>query len=191
VCPYYNKPSQEGLYQHFKAVAAETNLPIMLYNVPGRSGVEIGVETCVRLAHECKNIVAIKEASGSVDRVSQLVAQGPEGFEVLSGDDSLTLAFMSAGAVGVVSVASNLLPREMSDLVLAALEGRYEEAKALHRKYNRLFSAFLKTDTNPIPIKTAMDLAGKCAGDLRLPLVATSAAKREELAQVMKSMGII
>jgi 4-hydroxy-tetrahydrodipicolinate synthase len=191
VCPYYNKPSQEGLYQHFKAVAKATTLPIILYSIPGRSGIEIGVETTARLAASCPNIVAMKEAGGSVERVSQLVAACPRGFEVLSGDDSLTLAFMSVGAVGVISVASNVVPQVMSELVQHALFGRYDEAQALHKKYYRLFSTLLKLDTNPVPIKAAMALAGFGAPDLRLPMVGMDAARTESLKKTLKALKII
>lgn len=191
VCPYYNKPSQEGLYQHFKAVAKATSMPIILYSIPGRSGIEISVETTARLAADCKNIVAMKEAGGSVERVSQLIAACPSGFEVLSGDDSLTLAFMSVGAVGVISVASNVVPKVMSDLVRHALEGRFDEALALHKKYYRLFAAFLKLDTNPVPIKAAMALAGFGAPDLRLPMVALDEAKTASLQKTLKALKII
>lgn len=191
VCPYYNKPSQEGLYQHFKAVAKATKLPIILYSIPGRSGIEISVETTARLATDCKNIVAMKEAGGSVERVSQLLAACPEGFEVLSGDDSLTLPFMAVGAVGVISVASNLIPRVMSDLVGLALQGKFTEAAALHRKYYPLFSAFLKLDTNPVPVKTALGLAGLCLPDLRLPMVAMAEEKAAELAKTLRTLGVL
>ncbi|MFN0128889.1 MAG: 4-hydroxy-tetrahydrodipicolinate synthase [Verrucomicrobiales bacterium] len=191
VCPYYNKPSQEGLYQHFKAVAKATSLPIILYSIPGRSGIEISVETTARLAANCKNIVAMKEAGGSVERVSQLVAACPAGFEVLSGDDSLTLAFMAVGAVGVISVASNLIPQVMSDMVRHALFGRYEEALALHKKYYRLFSAFLKLDTNPVPIKAAMALAGYGSPALRLPMVGMDASKTAQLRKTLKALKIV
>ncbi len=191
VCPYYNKPSQEGLYQHFKAVAKATKLPIILYSIPGRSGIEIGVETCARLAADCRNIVAMKEAGGSVERVNQLVAACPAGFQILSGDDSLTLPFMSVGAVGVISVASNLIPRQMSDLVKAALEGRWDEAQALHRTYYKLFSTFLKLDTNPVPIKTAMGLAGLCDPALRLPMVGMGEAKTAELRATLAALGLV
>ena len=191
VCPYYNKPSQEGLYQHFKAIAKATKLPIVLYSIPGRSGIEIGVDTCARLARDCKNIVAVKEAGGSVERVNQLVAACPEKFEILSGDDSLTLPFMAAGAVGVISVASNIIPAEMSALVVAALEGRWHDAQTLHRRYYRLFSAFLKLDTNPVPIKTALGLAGRCDPALRLPMVGMGEEKTAELGQVLRELGVI
>ena len=191
VCPYYNKPSQEGLYQHFKAVAKATSLPIVLYSIPGRSGIEISVETTARLAADCKNIVAMKEAGGSVDRVSQLVATCPPGFQVLSGDDSLTLAFMSVGAVGVVSVASNLIPKAMSDLVRHALDGRYQEALALHQQYYHLFHTFLKLETNPVPIKAAMALAGFGEPTLRLPMVGLDAAKNKVLQETLQTLKII
>lgn len=191
VCPYYNKPSQEGLYQHFRTVAKATSLPIILYSIPGRSGIEISVETAARLAADCKNIVAMKEAGGSVERVSQLIAACPAHFEVLSGDDSLTLAFMSVGAVGVISVASNVVPGPMSELVRHALAGRYDEALAVHKKYYRLFSAFLKLDTNPVPIKAAVSLAGFGAPDLRLPMVGLDAARTETLRKTLKALRII
>jgi len=191
VCPYYNKPSQEGLYHHFRAVAKATSLPIILYSIPGRSGIEISVETTARLAADCKNIVAMKEAGGSVERVSQLVAACPADFEVLSGDDSLTLPFMSVGAVGVISVASNVIPQVMSDLVRHALFGRYDEALALHKKYYRLFSAFLKLDTNPVPIKAAMALAGFGSPALRLPMVEMDASKSATLKKTLKVLKVI
>src|SRR5437660_10352593 len=134
VAPYYNKPSQEGLFRHFKAIAGATSLPIMLYNIPGRCSVDILPETVVRLAKECRNIVAIKEASGSVERVSDLRRRLPEAFTILSGDDSLTLPFMSVGAAGVVSVASNLFPAEVCALVRACESGDFKSAARLHWK---------------------------------------------------------
>ena len=191
VCPYYNKPSQEGLFQHFKAVADSTKCRIILYSIPGRSSIEIGVDTTARLAAACPNIVSMKEAGGSVERVNQLVAACPEPFTVLSGDDSLTLSFMAVGAMGVISVASNVIPRQMSDLVNAALAEDYATARAIHRKYYRLFSAFLKLDTNPVPVKTAMALKGMMRGDLRLPMVSMTGEKTEELRAVMQELGVI
>lgn len=191
VCPYYNKPSQEGVYRHFRAVAEATSLPIILYSIPGRSGIEISVETTARLATDCPNIIAMKEAGGSVERVSQLLAACPAGFEVLSGDDSLTLAFLSVGAVGVISVASNLVPRVMSDLVAHALAGRFDQALAIHRQHYRLFSDFMKLDTNPVPIKTAMSLAGFGSPDLRLPMVAMDDARTQTLRKTLKALKII
>lgn len=191
VCPYYNKPSQEGLFQHFKAVADSTKCKVVLYSIPGRSSIEIGVETTVRLAAACPNIVAIKEASGSVERVNQLVAAVPAGFSVFSGDDSLTLSFMAVGAAGVISVASNLIPREMSDLVSAALAGDFRKAQVIHRRFYPLMSAFLKLDTNPVPIKTALALKGMIRSDLRLPMVGMSAEKAAELRAVMSGLGLV
>lgn len=190
VCPYYNKPSQEGLYRHFKAIADATALPIVLYSIPGRCGIEIAVDTIARLAGDCPNIRAVKEAGGSVERVSQILAAAPDGFEVLSGDDSLTLPFMATGAVGVISVFSNLLPAEMTSLVAAMLDGDLAAARAVHRRFYPLFGALLKLDTNPVPIKTAMQLAGLDSGALRLPMVPMTASGRDELAGVLASLGV-
>ncbi len=191
VAPYYNKPSQEGLYQHYKAIGESTGLPIMLYSIPGRCQIEIGVETVARLHAVCPNICAMKEAGGTPERVSQLKAALPEAFEVVSGDDSLTIPFMSVGAVGVVSVAGNLIPRVMTDLVKAALEGRWADALALHEQFYPLFSGFLKLDTNPVPIKAAMHLAGACEPDLRLPMVPLPEEKRVELKQILEQLDLI
>ncbi|RYD36573.1 MAG: 4-hydroxy-tetrahydrodipicolinate synthase [Verrucomicrobiaceae bacterium] len=190
VAPYYNKPSPEGLFQHFKAVADSTKCRIILYSVPGRCGIEIPVETAVRLAEACPNVVSIKEASGSVERVNQLVAALPDGFTVLSGDDSMTLPFISVGATGVISVASNLIPRAMSDLVNAALADDLPSARRQHRQLYPLLSAFLKLDSNPVPIKAAMALKGLIGGDLRLPMVPMAQAKQEELRAVLDRLGI-
>ncbi len=191
VAPYYNKPSQEGLYQHFKKIANHTKLPIMLYSIPGRCGIEIGVETTARLAADCKNIVAMKEAGGSAERVSQLVdACGPN-FDVLSGDDGLTLPFMSVGGTGIVSVASNIIPGPMSELVALALKGDFLGARKVHQKYYKLLAAFLKMDVNPVPIKTAMHLRGFCTMDLRLPLVPMPDAKVAELKGILQSLEIL
>jgi len=190
VATYYNKPSQEGLFQHFKLIAEATELPIMLYSIPGRCGIAIEVETVARLANACPNIRAIKEAGGSAERVSQLRAALPEEFNILSGDDSLTLPFMSLGACGVVSVASNLIPRVMVDLVNAMNEGRLADALATHRRYYPLFSAFLKLDTNPVPIKAALSLKGQCAPELRLPMVQMTEEKVAELKRILDELGI-
>ncbi|MEO6872239.1 MAG: 4-hydroxy-tetrahydrodipicolinate synthase [Chthoniobacterales bacterium] len=187
VAPYYNKPSQEGLFQHFAAIAAATKLPIVLYNIPGRSVVDIGADTVVRLANSCENIVAIKEASGSVDRVSELVARVPEGFTVLSGDDSLTLPFLVVGAVGVVSVASNLYPAEVSQLVRAFLEGKLEEAQALHRRFMALFKD-LFIEPNPVPAKTALEWRGAMTSQCRLPLVKMGEATEKRLRKTIEDL---
>lgn len=191
VAPYYNKPSQEGLFQHYRLIAEATDLPLMLYSIPGRCNIAIEVETVLRLAAEYPNIRAIKEAGGSAERVSALIAALPEEFEILSGDDSLTLPFMSVGAVGVVSVASNLIPSVMADLVTAMLEGRLADAQNLHRQYYPLFSGFLKLDTNPVPIKTALSLTGQCESDLRLPMVGMTDPKTAELRAILESLGLV
>jgi len=191
VTPYYNKPSQEGLYQHYKAIALSTDLPLMLYSIPGRCHIQIDVETCARLAADCPNIRAIKEAGGVTERVRQLRSALPAEFEILSGDDALTVDFMKEGAVGVVSVAGNLIPRQMADLVGAMLEKRVGEAEAIHARYAPLFNAFLKLDTNPVPIKAALGLVGDCKPKLRLPMVEMPAAKTEELRGILSSLGIL
>ncbi|MDA8965046.1 4-hydroxy-tetrahydrodipicolinate synthase [Akkermansiaceae bacterium] len=191
VCPYYNKPSQEGLYQHYKTVAENTGLPIMLYSVPGRSVIEIGIETVSRLANDCDNIVANKEAGGSVDRVNQLVQAVPEDFQILSGDDPLTLPFMSCGAVGLVSVASNLIPEVMVSLVNRCLEGEYGEALELQKRYYPLLSGLMSLDTNPVPIKSAVALQGHCTSELRLPLIPLSDEKTESLRGLLKTYGLL
>src|SRR5437667_400771 len=155
VAPYYNKPSQEGLFRHFKTIADATSLPIVLYNIPGRCSVDILPETVVRLTKECRNIVSIKEASGSVERVGELRRRLPESFTILSGDDSLTLPFMAVGAAGVVSVASNLFPSEVCALVRACESADFKSASKLHRKLLRLFKDFF-IEPNPFPLKTAL-----------------------------------
>ena len=184
VAPYYNKPSQEGLFRHFKTIANATSLPIMLYNIPGRCGVDIGTDTVVRLATECRNIVSIKEASGSVERVSELRARLPEAFTILSGDDSLTLPFMSVGAVGVVSVASNLFPAEICALVRAFESGNMTEGGKLHGKLFPLFKA-LFIEPNPVPIKTALGWRGAISGECRLPLCEMTEANQVRLRKTL------
>ena len=190
VAPYYNKPTQEGLYQHFKAIARETKLPLVLYSVPGRCGIEIGVDTVKRLAKDCKNIVGIKEAGGSCDRVSQLrAALGPK-FTILSGDDSLTVPFMSVGAEGVISVASNVIPKEVAQMVNAYAAGKAAVALKLHAKFYPLFKD-LFIESNPGPVKAALAMLGVMQEDLRLPLVPLSAKNREVLRATMKGCGVI
>ncbi len=169
VAPYYNKPSQEGLFRHFAAIARTTRLPIMLYNIPGRCGVDIAAATVERLADECSNIVCIKEASGSVERVSDLRGRMPDAFTILSGDDGLTLPFMAAGAVGVVSVASNLLPAEVCALVGAFTRGDVRAAQQMHQRLLGLFKD-LFIEPNPVPVKTALAWRGLMSPEVRLPL---------------------
>ncbi|HVM51178.1 MAG TPA: 4-hydroxy-tetrahydrodipicolinate synthase [Candidatus Acidoferrum sp.] len=190
VAPYYNKPTQEGLYQHFREVARQTRLPIVLYSIPGRCGVEIGVDTVKRLAQDCKNIVGIKEAGGSADRISQLrAALGPR-FEILSGDDSLTLPFMAVGAQGVISVASNVIPRQVAQMVRAFAQGNLKAALKLHQKYYPLFKD-LFIETNPAPVKAALAMLGQIEEEYRLPLVPMSARNREMLRTTMKAVGLL
>jgi 4-hydroxy-tetrahydrodipicolinate synthase len=190
VAPYYNKPTQEGLYQHFKAIARATKLPIFLYSIPGRCGVEIGIETVRRLARDCKNVVAIKEAGGSCDRVSQLrAALGPK-FVILSGDDSLTLPFMSVGAQGVVSVASNVAPHEVSQMVKLFLAGKSTAALRIHEKLYPLFKD-LFIETNPIPVKAALAMMKQISEEYRLPLVPMNPQNHALLRTTMKRCGIL
>jgi 4-hydroxy-tetrahydrodipicolinate synthase len=192
VCPYYNKPSQEGLFQHYRAIAEATALPLILYSIPGRCSIEISVETTARLAESCPNIRAIKEAGGSVERVSQLRNALPESFEILSGDDSMTLPFMSVGACGVISVASNLIPRAMAELVDAMAGGDLNAAQTVHHRYYDLFAGFLKLATNPIPIKTALGLAGRIPDPyLRLPLVAMDETGTRELRDTLARLELL
>ena len=185
VAPYYNKPSQEGLFRHFSAIAKSTPLRLMLYNIPGRCGVDIAAETVARIQGDCPNVVSIKEAGGNVDRVSELRARLPDAFTVLSGDDGLTLPFLAAGAVGVVSVASNLLPREMSDLVDAVVNGDLKRAEGLHRKLYWLFKD-LFIEPNPVPIKTALSWRGTILAEVRLPLCEMSAANQARLRKTLE-----
>ena len=191
VCPYYNKPNQEGVYQHFKAIAEATDLPIMLYSIPGRSGIEIAVDTVARLAAHCPTIVAIKEAGGSVERVNQLVQALPEGFAVLSGDDGLTVPFISCGAVGLVSVTSNVAPAEMKALVDAALSGDGKKALELQKKYYPLMKGLMSLDVNPVPVKAALALRGNIGWDIRLPLVPLAEEKHGKLADLLKSFNLM
>lgn len=191
VCPYYNKPSQEGLYHHFRVIAEETPLPIMLYSIPGRSVIEIAVETVARLAQDCPTVRCIKEAGGSADRVSQLVQVLPEGFTVLSGDDPLTLPFMACGAKGLVSVAGNLVPGVMVALVKACLRGDYGEALSIQKKYYPLMRGLMTLDTNPVPIKEAVALQGRMSDEFRLPLVGLAPDRKEQLIRLLKQYELI
>src|SRR5213082_1002716 len=189
VAPYYNKPSQEGLFRHFKAIADATSLPIMLYNIPGRCGVDISPETVVRLAESCGNIVSIKEASGSVERVSDLRRRLPESFTILGGDDSLTLPFMSVGAAGVVSVASNVFPVEVCALVRAYECGDAKLAFKLHRKMFPLFKD-LFIEPNPVPVKTTLCWRGTMSDEVRLPLCGMSEANQTRLRRTLEEFEV-
>lgn len=190
VAPYYNKPTQEGLFQHFSAIAEATKLPLVLYSIPGRCGIEIAVDTVQRLAAANKTIVGIKEAGGNADRVSQLrAALGPK-FEILSGDDSLTLPFMSVGANGVISVASNVIPREISRMVNAFAAGKLAEAQKLHAKFYPVFKD-LFIETNPVPVKAALAMLGVVQEEYRLPLVPMTAKNKEVLKATLKKVGVL
>ena len=189
VAPYYNKPTQEGVYRHYRAISEATKIPLILYSIPGRCGIEISVETVVRLAKDCPNIVAIKEAGGSVERVSALRSVLPAEFEILSGDDSLTLPFIAAGAVGVISVASNLIPKEVCELVNAALAGDYDDARKRHFHLYPLFKD-LFIESNPAPVKAALALAGRMNADVRLPLCELSEASQQKLVETLRSLGL-
>lgn len=189
VVPYYNKPTQEGLYQYFKAVAESTEKPVILYNVPSRTGTNMLAETTVRLARDVRNVVAIKEASGIFGQVSEILRNAPEDFQVISGDDALTLPFMSAGAVGVISVASNIAPAEVSELVHLAEKGDFIGARAVHHRLSPLFKACF-VESNPIPTKAALSCMGLCDNELRLPLVPAAAKTKALVASVLKELGI-
>jgi len=190
VAPYYNKPTQEGLYQHFRAIARATKLPIVLYSIPGRCGIEIGVETVKRLATDCKNVIGIKEAGGSCDRVSQLrAALGPK-FEIMCGDDSLTLPFMAVGAQGVISVASNVIPKEVSQMVKFFATGKTAAAMRLHEKFYPLFKD-LFIETNPTPVKAALAMMKLIEEEYRLPLVPMNPKNWDVLRTTLKRCDVL
>ena len=184
VVPYYNKPTQEGMYQYFKAVAAASDKPIVIYNVPGRTGANMEADTCVRIARDVPNIIATKEASGKVDQVARILENAPEGFTVLSGDDDITLEIMEKGAVGVISVASNVNPAAVSALASAALEGRWEQARAIDAGLKQLYKACF-IETSPIPAKGALSLMGLCTKEMRLPLVEASQSTLDLMAKLI------
>ncbi len=190
VAPYYNKPTQEGVYRHYKAIADATKLPIMLYSIPGRCGIEIAVETVARLAADCPNIIAIKEAGGKVERVIALKKAVPATFEILSGDDGLTVSFIKEGAVGVVSVASNIVPREVSDLVGTALAGRWDEAQVQHDRMSALFTN-LFIESNPTPTKQALAWQGRMSPEVRLPLCELTTKSQETLRTTLRDLKLV
>jgi 4-hydroxy-tetrahydrodipicolinate synthase len=190
VNPYYNKPTQEGLYRHFRAVAESVAIPILVYNIQGRTAINVETDTMARLARDVKNIVGVKEASGSLDQMSQVIAACGPDFSVLSGDDNITLPLLAIGGSGVVSVIANIVPRETAELVHAALDGDWKRARDLHyRLFPLARAAFL--ETNPIPIKEAMALAGMLEPEFRLPMCRMSDANREKLRAILKPYGLI
>ena len=189
ICPYYNKPSQEGLYQHFKAISAATKLPIVLYNVPGRTGVNMTAATTVRLARDCKNIVAIKEASGNLEQVDEIIKNKPSSFDVISGDDALTFPMISCGAVGVISVIGNALPKEFSKMIRLEFKGEYEAARKIHHRFTDLFS-LLFVDGNPAGVKCVLSEMGMIKNILRLPLVPTRITTMQRISEILKALKI-
>ena len=190
VSPYYNRPTQRGLYQHFKAVADSVKIPIILYNIAGRTGVNIEPETIAKLAVDCKNIVAVKEASGNLEQMSRIKALCATNFQLVSGDDGLTLPVLSIGGVGIISVVSNIVPRDVSDMVSAYELGDIKKAQNLHYKLLPLIKAMF-IETNPIPVKTALGLMGMCEPDLRLPMCALSPENLEKVKKALKDYGLL
>ena len=189
VCPYYNKPSQEGLYQHFKAIAAATDLPVVLYNVPGRTGVNMSAATTVRLARDCKNIVAIKEAGGSLEQVDEIIKNKPADFDVLSGDDALTFPMVSCGAVGAISVIGNALPKEISRMIRLEFNGEYAAAREIHHRFTELFG-LLFVDGNPAGVKAMLSEMGMIKKVLRLPRVPTRISTMRKFSEILKELKI-
>ena len=190
ITPYYNKPTQEGLYRHFKAIAEKTGLPLVLYSIPGRCVVEIGLDTCRRLTTDCPNIVGIKESGGTPDRVSQLRALLPDRFVILSGDDSMTLPFMAVGAEGIISVASNVAPREVVHMVRAFTHGKIAAARKLHARLYSLFRDIF-IETNPIPVKAALAMMGLIQEEYRLPLCRISQSNRKKLRKTLRELKLV
>lgn len=189
ICPYYNKPSQEGLYKHFKAISAASPLPIVLYNVPSRTGINLRPDTLIRLARECDNIVAVKEASGSLEQVDEIIKNKPEGFDVISGDDALTFQMIASGAAGVISVIGNALPKQFSRMIRLEFKGEYEPARKIHHRFTELYK-LLFVDGNPAGVKALLNDMGMIENVLRLPLVPTTIATKEKMAAILKDMRI-
>lgn len=189
VCPMYNKPSQDGLYQHFKAIAEASPLPVVLYNVPGRTGVNMTAETTLCLARTCHNIVAIKEASGNITQMDDIIKNKPDNFDVISGDDGITFPLITLGAVGVISVIGNALPKEFSRMVRLALNGDYKNALTIHHRFTELFS-LLFVDGNPAGVKAMLNLMGACENVLRLPLVPTRITTMEKISKIVKALNV-
>lgn len=189
VCPYYNKPSQEGLYQHFKAIAEASTLPVVLYNVPGRTGVNLKAETTVRLANDCENIIAIKEASGSLEQVDEIIKNKPARFDVISGDDALTFSMVASGAAGSISVIGNALPKEVSRMIRLEFNGEYEAARTIHHRFTELYS-LLFIDGNPAGVKALLHEMGFIENVLRLPLVPTRITTLQKMTEILKTLKI-
>ncbi len=189
VVPYYNKPTQEGIYRHFVTVAKEVDIPILVYNIPSRTGVEISVETLYRVVKECPNVVGSKESVANMDRISEMKKKLGDNFSILSGDDSLTLPMMALGAKGVISVANNVMPKEVKELTSSALAGDFKKAREIHYRLYDLFKA-LFLETNPIPVKTACWMLGMCEKEFRLPLCEMKPENEKKLREVLKSYGL-
>ena len=189
VCPMYNKPSQEGLYQHFRTIAEASPVPVVLYNVPGRTGVNMTAETTLRLARDFDNIVAIKEASGNITQMDDIIKQKPDGFDVISGDDGITFPLITLGAVGVISVIGNALPREFSRMVRLALRGEYSAALRIHHQFAELFK-LLFVDGNPAGVKAMLHAMGMIENQLRLPLVPTRLTTMEKISDILHQLDI-
>lgn len=189
VCPYYNKPSQEGLYQHFRTISESTDMPVVLYNVPGRVGVNMTAETTLRLANDCENIVAIKEASGNFTQIDDIIKNKPAHFDVISGDDGITFPLITLGAVGVISVIGNALPKEFSRMVRLALQGEYDPARHIHHKFTELFK-LLFVDGNPAGVKAMLNSMGLIENVLRLPLVPARITTMGEISNIVEELNI-
>ena len=189
ICPYYNKPSQDGLYQHFKAIAEVSPLPIVLYNVPGRTGINMKAETTVKLAKDFSNIVAIKEASGSLEQVDEIIKNKPDNFDVISGDDALTFSMIASGAAAVISVIGNALPKEFSRMIRLEFNGEYEPARKIHHMFTELYS-LLFVDGNPAGCKALLNDMGMIENVLRLPLVPTTITTKQKMADILKELRI-
>lgn len=189
VVPYYNKPSQEGIYQHYKTIAGSTDLPVVLYNVPGRTGVNMKAETTLRIAHDCKNVIAVKEASGNISQIDDIIKNKPDTFDVISGDDAITFPLITLGAVGVISVIGNAFPREFSRMVRLALQGDYANALDIHHKFAELFK-LLFADGNPAGVKAMLNAMGMIENKLRLPLVPTRITTFEAIRRILHELNI-
>ena len=187
--PYYNKPSQEGIYQHYKAIAQATELPIILYNVPGRTGVNMTAETTLRIAREFKNVIAVKEASGNITQMDDIIKNKPANFNVISGDDGITFPLITLGAIGVISVIGNAFPREFGRMVRLGLAGDYESARIIHHRFTELFS-LLFVDGNPAGVKSMLNMMGFMENKLRLPLVPTRITTYERMREVLNALRI-